>query len=228
MTGLLLAHGDAMRNPLLTASFMLFFISLSACDSVAVDEDTGCSRVEVTKTISLPVLPTDETSSSKARFSGLQCLDRAPDLDTSGRADCIVIAARRTTGTPACDPSDGLIPISVEHLGALNRLRAGSDAKTNGWNAFCELVQLDPGSVGGQACRNNEVDTVNDENGDPARGFCYLDAVASPPVGDPSLLANCPRNEKRAIRVTGSSAIDITTESKSLTVVCSNEVCPGP
>ncbi len=217
-----------MKTHLLISSSMVLFIHLSACDSVLVDEDTSCSRVDVTKTLLLPVLPSAESSSSEVGFRGLQCLDRAPDLDASGRADCVVIAARRTAGTPACDSSDGLVAVAPEHRSALNRLLVGDDAKSRGWNELCEVVQLDPASVDGQACRKDADDTVHDENGQPVRGFCYVDAVASPAIGDPEVLAGCPSSMLRGIRVTGTSAMVPTTESKSLTVVCSNEVCPAP
>lgn len=217
-----------MKNHLVISSSMVLFIHLSACGGVTVEEDTSCFNVDVTKTLLIPVLPSAETSSSEVSFSGLQCLDRAPDLDASGRADCVVIAARRTTDTPTCDPSDGLVAVTAEHWSALERLLAGDDAKSHGWNELCEVVQLDPESVGGQACRRDTDDAIHDENGLPVRGFCYVDTVASPALGNPEILTGCPSKEKRGVRVTGTSAMVSTTESKSLTIVCSNEVCPGP
>ncbi len=66
-----------MRNHLVISSSMLLFIHLSACDSVMVEEDTSCSRVDVTKTLLLPVRPSAETSPSEVSFSGRQCLERA-------------------------------------------------------------------------------------------------------------------------------------------------------
>ncbi len=208
------------RHPFIASSTFLL-VALSACGCVTAPEDPSCTKVEDTTTI---LIPADLSDTLDAHVNG-QCLASAPAIDASSRADCFVISARRATNAHTCDASEGLVPVSAEHQGAVDLLRAGSEAQARHWNTFCELVQLDPASVGGQGCRSGEDGNASGENTKRAPGFCFLDADASPPIGDPHLLETCPENEKQAIRFSDTYAASSSSESKSLTIVCSREVC---
>ncbi len=205
----------------LTASSTLLLLALGACGcDPSAEEDTKCTKVESTTSI---LIPEDPSNSSDAHIGG-RCLDSSADVDISGRADCVVIAAHR--GAPTCIESEGLVAVSAEHQGAVDRLRETDEAKAGGWDTFCEMVQLDPASESSQACRTDDLYNFVDEMGNRANGFCYLDAAASPPVGDPRLLETCPDGKRRAIRFSDSIATHIGPEAKSVTIVCSSEVCP--
>jgi hypothetical protein len=212
-----------MSRHLFIASSTLLLVALSACGCVTAPEDASCTKVEDTTTI---LIPADPSNSLHGYVNG-QCLDSAPAIDASSRADCFVITARRALDAPTCDASEGLVPVSAEHQDAVDRLRAGAEAQSRHWNTFCELVQLDPASVGGQGCRTAQDASTSDESPTPEPGFCYLDADASPPIGDPHLVETCPENKKRAIRFSHTSAAALSLEAKSLTIVCSREVCSG-
>ena len=43
-------------------------------------------------------------------------------------------------------------------------------------------------------------------NGNEVDGWCYVDAAASPPVGNAEVVAKCPDNEKRILRFVGQGA----------------------
>lgn len=212
-----------MSRHLFTASSTFLLVALTACGCVTEPEDANCTDVETTTTV---LIPADPSNSIDGYVNG-QCLDSAPDVEASSRANCFVIAARRALDAPSCDASEGLVAVSAEHKGAVDRLRETPEAKSRFWNTFCELGQLNPASVGSQECRTKEPGSASEEEGKPAAGFCYLDAAASPPIGDPHILESCPEKQKQAIRFWNTSAAVLSQEAKSLTIVCSHEVCPA-
>ncbi len=214
-----------MLRHLLAASITALLLAvLGACGSVTALDDTPCSTVGITKTYVLPI----DTGAVDVALKA-HCLEVAPTIDATGRADCFVIAARAAKSGFSCDASRGLIAVSPAHQDAVDRLRGTSDAKTNGWNSFCEIVQLDPGSVAAETCRTEEFVEALDENGNPAHGFCYIDATTAPPIGNPELVEWwCPEHPPRAIHFVDVDATAAAPESQSVTIVCSHEACTAP
>jgi hypothetical protein len=213
-----------MSRHLSQAPSLLLLVASLASGCVTTPEEASCTDVEDTTTV---IIPADLSNSLDAYVNG-QCIDNAPTVDASGRVDCFVISALRSTGTPSCDAREGLAPVAAEHQGAVDLLREGPEAKAAYWNTYCELIQLDPLSVGGQKCRAPESDTDPGEPSARTPGFCYLDAAASPPIGDPQLVEGCPGAEKRSIRFWDTYAAALSSEAKSLTLVCSRVACATP
>ena len=203
---------------------MLLLVALGACGCAPSIEDTRCSEVESTTILLLPV----DLSNYNDSFLSGHCLDSAATVDASGRADCFVITAHQNTGTPTCDASDGLVAVPPEHQDAVDRILATDEAKAGVWDTFCEMVQLDPASARGQACRSDRYYETNDKSDNPQRGFCYVDAAATPPVGNPLLLDDCPEGRRQAIRMSETHAGHVESLNKSVTIVCSGQVCSAP
>jgi hypothetical protein len=221
--GLPLARSGAMLLHHLTVSSTLLLLALGACGCDPSADDESCTKIEDTTIILLPV----DLSNSNDSFIAGHCIDSAAAVDASGRADCFVIAAHQNTGAPTCDASEGLFAVPAEHQGAVDRLRATDQAKAGLWDTFCEMAQLDPAGARGQACRRDESYELDDQSENREIGFCYVDAAATPPVGNPQLLETCPGGEKQAIRFPETLATHVQSLNKSLTIVCANQVCPA-
>ena len=206
------------------ATALLLLTVLGACGSVTALDDTGCPKAETTTTTVLPI----DTGAIDAWITS-RCIEDAPTIDATGRVDCFVLTARAAKNGFTCDPDRGLIPVSAAHQEALDRLRETDDAKSHGWNTFCEIVQLDPGGVAAETCRTEEFGEALDESGNPAHGFCYIDATTVPPIGNPELVDWwCPEHPLRALHFVDVDAVAAAPESQSVTVVCSHEVCSAP
>lgn len=140
-----------------------------------------------------------------------------------------MISARTLDSNAACDSSQGFITVSAAHQHAVDDLRATQDAKQNGWNTFCEIIQLDPASAAAETCRTEESADPVDEKGNPVHGFCYLDGTTAPPTGNPELPGQwCPEHPPRAIHFTDVYATYAAPHSQSVTFVCAHEACAAP
>jgi hypothetical protein len=219
-----LLEGAAMPRRLFAAAFTALLLPvLGACGSVTTLDDAACPRVETTATIVLPI----DTGAVDVSVRG-SCLDVAPTIDDTGRVDCFVIAARTVENGSSCDGAQGLIGVAPEHEDALDHLLATYDAKSNGWNTVCEVVQLDPASAAAATCRTNDLAVVADDNGHRLNGFCYVDATTAPPTGNPDVVKGCSVDGRRAIRFLGAGATEAAPYSQSLTVVCAHQGCSAP
>ncbi len=130
-----------------------------------------------------------------------QCLPRSLATDSEGRVACVILEARNTQGGAClCDPAQGRTPVTPDHDDI--RLAALQDplAAQAGWNCFCEMIQLE-----GQALAACQTQAQNPPlvDGEPVNGFCYVDATASPPLGNVELVEQCPENAKRLFRFVG-------------------------
>ena len=130
---------------------------------------------------------------------GGQCLPRKLNPDEEGFVSCLVLEASKTTGE--CCTAPGRVEITETLDGAPNPLynavKAAQDDEfaDPDWNCFCEIEQL----AGNNDCLTNK-DPQAAAQGD---GWCYIDGQATPPVGDPELVATCPPDERRLIRFVG-------------------------
>jgi hypothetical protein len=130
---------------------------------------------------------------------GPQCLPKALETDGSGRVACAIIEARNTQGACSCDaPARRNVP--QEHEDAVAAIREDPIAAPAGWDCFCEVLQLEGDDL--QACQSS-VDEPVLNNGQPVDGWCYIDALVSPPIGDPAIVADCPLTERRILRFLG-------------------------
>jgi hypothetical protein len=53
------------------------------------------------------------------------------------------------------------------------------------------------------ACQNDASEHPVLENGELVNGYCYVDAMSTPPVGNPEIVASCPATERRILRFVG-------------------------
>jgi hypothetical protein len=61
---------------------------------------------------------------------------------------------------------------------------------------LCEVLPAAAGAEQ-QSCLNDPDESLS------AVGYCYIDAMASIPVGDPDLVAQCPPDQRRLVRFAG-------------------------
>lgn len=149
---------------------------------------------------------------------GGQCLPRTLPVDSSGQAPCLIIEARHSNNTCACDPATGRKTITAGSNAEKAVTIAKQDPRSEAeqWNCFCEIPQST--GVDLAACQNDVSDhpMVDGKNVD---GWCYVDAGTSPPVGNPELVSKCPDNEKRNIRFLGQAAVS---PGATLFISCQN------
>jgi len=140
----------------------------------------------------------------KPAFAG-QCMSQSLSVDKTGTAPCLIIEARNTNASCECDPNAGRKGISPGSS-AENAVKAAKQdplySKAE-WDCFCEIPQ----STGAElaACQQDASDYPMID-GKYINGWCYVDASASPPVGNPEILSKCPDNEKRNLRFLGQAA----------------------
>ncbi|UQA56598.1 hypothetical protein [Polyangium aurulentum] len=130
-----------------------------------------------------------------------RCLPRVLSTDSEGKVPCFALEAQNTGGGACvCDPAKGRGPLGPEHEAARKAALADPRASQAGWNCFCEIVQLGAGAL--DACQKQVADPPL-VGGQPVAGFCYIDATATPPLGNPEIVKMCPEDEKRLLRFVG-------------------------
>jgi hypothetical protein len=146
----------------------------------------------------------------KAALKG-KCLPRELAPDANGQVQCLIIEARATGGACECDPAKARGPIQPAHEAAVKAAKADKQANT-AWDCFCEIAQTgaDPDLSSKEeldACQQDAspapVIKGGPQDGQPANGWCYVDAVSTPPTGNPAIVKDCPANEKRLVRFVG-------------------------
>ncbi len=136
------------------------------------------------------------------------CLPNALPVDSAGRADCVIVEARRAADAGSCGcaaparrslaPDDPLLA-AVKAIGA------------EPWNCFCAIEQAagDPDAAGRPkalaACQDAPPELTPTSGGAPVDGWCYIDAERSPPLGNPEVVKKCPASEHRALRFSGTA-----------------------
>ena len=91
--------------------------------------------------------------------------------------------------------------VSTEHEEARRLALDDEVAKAAGWNCFCEIKQLENDDLA--ACQFDTSHNPKTKSGDPADGWCYIDAASNPPAGDPTLVSTCAATEQRKLRFVG-------------------------
>ena len=141
-----------------------------------------------------------------------QCLPRTLTADpTTGQVPCLILEARNTNGSACtCDPTLGRSNVSSAHQAAVMQAQQQSMGET--WNCFCEINQTlnDPNTMcpvtetTGAPANCNLTSCQNDVNPmSSANGWCYVDDTGATAIGNPTLVKNCPSNDRRLIRFVG-------------------------
>ncbi|MBK8258981.1 MAG: hypothetical protein IPK82_40765 [Polyangiaceae bacterium] len=134
------------------------------------------------------------------------CLSRSLSTDTEGLANCAVIEARLTEPSGACcDAGQARLVPAPEREQLVKAIGTDPAVVAREFDCFCEIPQL-TGTEPGQPlylCQNDLNEYPLDENGEQINGYCYLDAMSEPKVGNPDLLNTCPSTEKRMLRFVG-------------------------
>ncbi|MDI1436621.1 hypothetical protein [Polyangium sorediatum] len=132
------------------------------------------------------------------------CLPRSLETDEEGGLPCVLIEARNVQGVCTCDSTKGRLAIPPEHTSLLPRIKSDPLAASAQWDCFCMVMQAEEGTAR-TACQEDVSDPPLAQ-GNPVHRWCYVDATASPPVGNPELVSACPETQKRRIRITGDEA----------------------
>jgi hypothetical protein len=157
----------------------------------------------------------------KHRLFG-QCLRRSLTPDDEGQVSCLILEGRRLEPGQACacggPDLSARQDVQPEHVAA--RRRALSDPLTEaaGLDCFCEIKQLSGDAL--HACQYDPRRAPLTSSGETADGFCYIDATAVPPTGDPSLVDRCAATEQRKIRFVGAGE---QLPGSTLFITCSGE-----
>jgi len=120
----------------------------------------------------------------------------------AGQVRCTIGFATFPALGCACDATQNLKPASLAFAGAIanNLKNSGVCGGTTGVDCSgvcaCELAQCS-----GAALTQCQTDLA--PIGQLPPGFCYVDAVAVPPLGDPALVATCPADARRELRILG-------------------------
>lgn len=135
----------------------------------------------------------DRLSSS---LGSLYCLSVALPQAEDG-ADCKVIEARDVDDCE-CNES-GRAKLGDEHLELVKSIKS-DPSSTGDWNCFCEIEATS--GTDRQACLNNTSEPVVSEFGYQVHGWCHVDTVVQPPIGNPAIAAVCPL-QPRMLRFVG-------------------------
>ena len=96
--------------------------------------------------------------------------------------------------------------MSADHQPAVDAAKQDPLYATEQWNCFCEIQQATNTAGGAQNltdCQTNVSPMLSTDN-----GWCYVDDSASPPVGNPDIVKNCPTGEHRQVHFVGAGAPD--------------------
>ncbi len=136
-----------------------------------------------------------------------QCLPMQLTPDASGQVACSVIEA---SNSPTCDCAAlGKIPVTAADQCAVDAAKEDPLYQEAKWSCFCEVPQ-----ASGAALKDCQDDVTVQST---TNGWCYVDATASPAVGNPALVASCPSSERRQVRFVGTGAPD---SNATLFVAC--------
>jgi len=143
------------------------------------------------------------------------CVAKKLPADAAGHVACTILEARNTgLGPDACDAFCGKQAgrVAVPAADASLRAAALGDplSASAGVDCVCEIPQL--GGAPSPSCQDIgsplaacECDTADIPllGGQPVDGWCYVDVMSSPPLGNPELVKGCPETEKRELRWVG-------------------------
>ena len=139
-------------------------------------------------------------------------------MDATGQVPCLILEASKTDNC-FCDPATGRRDVTAEHKQAEEAAKQDPLYLTAGWNCFCEIVQCTGTDLG--VCQNDMSNGDNPMNGpNPVNGWCYVDGTVAPPLGNPTIVADCAATERRLIRFVGSGKGQ---PGATLFITCSGE-----
>jgi hypothetical protein len=130
----------------------------------------------------------------------------ASDELEAGQVRCAVAFVTFPDQGCACAATQNLKPASVTFAEAISSNLTNSglcDGTTSidcGRMCACELLQSS-----GAALTQYQTDATPIDQLPP--GFCYVDALAVPPLGDPALVATCPADSRRGLRILGPAPV---------------------
>jgi len=131
------------------------------------------------------------------------CVDETIPTDANGVASCVLLEATTTEpGGCQCAEATGRRHVGNELQAALDFALADPLYETQKWSCFCELLHT-PAGFELEACQGRVSEPVVTISGKPVHGWCYVDAEADPPLGEPTIAAACPSDQKRLIRLVG-------------------------
>ena len=126
------------------------------------------------------------------------CLDERLTTDAQGRVACTLIEVSRTGGSCPCDgPARAPLGQAAQCYAQAAKQSPDVQAAVPGADCFCEVTQSTGAALA--ACQNQASEP-------PVDGYCYIDAAASPPIGNPSLLAPCMLTQKSMLRFVGAGS----------------------
>jgi hypothetical protein len=129
-------------------------------------------------------------------------LGSAPAVAADGSLpSCTVVEAKVANEGCSCTGSRRSLDAAVHDAVAAHLFASG----LLGPRCFCEIPQA---SGTGLAACQYDLEPAPMVAGEPAAGWCYLDASGWPTVGNPALVSHCPAGVKRTIRFLGDAAPD--------------------
>jgi hypothetical protein len=205
-----------MPRPSLLLSLTLTLTA--ACAATVVDPPGDpCGSWQVVADVVLSWTP----DASPAVLRG-QCLRETPRLRSANEPACAVLQARPSAGACTCDPAEGRGPVSADHQPLAEAFMSSDFVREAGWDCLCEIVQLTGDAAA--TCREDPGDDVT-AGGAAVNGFCYVDATATPPVGNPEITGHCPTEEQRLLRFVGEGTA---VTSAGMRMVCQPACPPTP
>ncbi len=137
----------------------------------------------------------------KIPLAGQVCFPQSYEVDVSGRLPCLLIeAVQKDVGTCTCS-EPARRKLGEEVIPAVAQIKDDPLHSSHQWNCFCEILQTAGDDL--QACQNNTAELVTNSLGYTVDGWCYVDAVSVPPIGNTQLAASCPTDERRLLRLVG-------------------------
>ena len=135
---------------------------------------------------------------------GPACLPRRLEVDEEGRVACVIIEASPSDGACAC-PAPARRAVTEEHAALVERIKASPAFQPSTGGCFCEVEQLAGEELA--ACQQDPDEPVTTSGGGAVHGYCYVDAMTSPPTGNPEVVRDCPPAERRMLRFVGDAKV---------------------
>ena len=139
----------------------------------------------------------------KQSLSSTFCLSETLASNDDGSVSCTMIEARRTEPGECNCESTSRQPLGDAHLATVQRVKETNSYEAAQWNCYCEIQQATDSDL--SACQTSTDDLVVNDFGYVVNRWCYIDAAAEPPVGNPSLSEACAAS-MRALRFVGDAA----------------------
>ena len=145
-----------------------------------------------------PALSSAITERLKVSLREHLCLDRSLVPDADGRVECVLLEE--------LEPEDDMCPPCPASRPEPGPTHETARSALFGKETRC-LCVIPQAAVGPDmnACRTYLDEPVVSTFGQQVNGWCFVDAVSSPPVGAPELTAGCPSDRRRALRLTGNA-----------------------